>query len=97
MAFPFAHNPANPDPAFVLSLEEKLLGKRVSHWQKWVLWVSLPSFTTAALVASFFIHVHSTAAPVTYQENISQISQELHSVEQDNIGTLNTIEQQLDL
>lgn len=98
MATFFATRHQNPDPAFVLALEERLLGKKVPTWNRWLLWISLPSLTTAALVAALFVHITPTAkSTIPDQENISSISQELNKVEQDNIGTLNAIEQQLDL
>ncbi len=97
MAKLFASRPHNPDRAFVHALEEKLLGKKVSHWNKWLLWISLPSLTTAALVTALFIHPSSQAVPLSPPDTISSLSTELQSVEQDTIGTLNAIQQQLDL
>ncbi len=86
-----------PDPAFVHALEERLLGKKVSHWQRWLLWISLPSLTTAALMTALFIHPQANNQNTLPTDSLYTISEELHSVEVDTIGTLNAIEQQLDL
>ena len=84
-----------PDPAFVQALEERLLGKKVSSWNKWLLWISLPSLTTAALMTAIFIYPSEQASQPT--DSLYALSKELTTIEQDTIGTLNAIEQQLDL
>lgn len=97
MATIMASRPPKPDPAFVLALEEKLLGKKVAHWHRWLLWISLPSLTTAALMTALFIHPQTNTPSPVSPDSLYTISEELHHVEADTIGTLNAIEQQLDL
>lgn len=97
MAKIIASRPPKPDRAFVQALEEKLLGKKASHWQRWLLWISLPSLTTAALMTALFIHPQSNNHNPAPTDSLYTISEELTSVEVDTIGTLNAIEQQLDL
>lgn len=97
MAKIIASRPPKPDPAFVHALEEKLLGKKVTHWQRWLLWISLPSLTTVALMTALFIHPQANTSNTLQTDSLYTINEELHSVEVDTIGTLNAIEQQLDL
>lgn len=97
MATIITSRPPNPDPTFVRALEEKLLGRKVSHWQRWLLWISLPSLTTAALMTALFVQPQTNNPSSAASDSLYTISEELHNVEADTIGTLNAIEQQLDL